>query len=466
MRKLITTLFVVAVFVSACDSQSEHIPAIPSSTSKPSIVATSTQTLVQPTWTLKAAPTTMPTPKLDRIAIPKWVSDPDADVLLLPMGDHLQYNNFALVNSSSGEVYNLPEFNHGDYFWMSDGKHFGILSENESEILLVDIASGEITYHHPSEKAVQFVNVDTESTYAYKSIGKKVEDPEFVLVHSWWDISPDNHYFILEDPYDERYTRVLDLQTNETITVTDKDDMVFDLSRAWSPSEPYLGIVHSDEEPGMGFSFEKDPNFRLKIYDIEHGNVIGSYKNIPAVNWSPDGTKFLYQPWEESPHDHDFLHHGNPPCTFDTLTGITKCYNEAVVRHTTNTTYELTFSSMQWSPDGKMIGYIYFRIEHTPYEPYYEERGGICLITIEDNSIKCMLEEFEKQKQYLKPIAYWWSPSSEYVAFCVDESCPYCDFSNDPKIGILNINTGKSFIVGENVESRYRFGAWRPKIVP
>jgi hypothetical protein len=467
MRKPFTILFGIVIFISGCINQGKQAPPNPPISSKPSATAVNTQMPIQPTWTpTLGKPTITSTPKLNHLDIPKWVSDPNVDVLLLPIGDYRQFNNFALVNSTTGEVYNLPDLPHGYYFWLSDGHHFGILTEGGNEIVLVNILTGKVTFHQPSRRAVQFVGVDDESTYSLISIGRKVEDPDFMLIYSWWDVSPDNHYLILDEKYDERYTLLFDLHTDETITLTDIDDNIFDIRRGWNPTGPYLGIVHSDAETGFMFSFEKDPNFRLKVYDVEHGKVIGSYKNIPFVIWSPDGTKLLYQPWEASPDIHDFLHHENPPCVFDILTGVTKCYNEAVVRHSTPTTYELTFSSAQWSPDGKKIGYIYFRIEHNSQEPYYEEQGGICLITLENNSTECLLDELEGVIQNKNPIDFWWSPNGDYLVFVIADSSPYSDDQANPEFGVININSGESFFIEEKLSLTSTPFVWRPKISP
>jgi hypothetical protein len=466
MRRLITTILGVVIFISACTSRTNQIATLPSSTPKPSITVEDTQKHIRPTQTPTfVEPTIVPTPRLNHLDIPKWASDPNVDVLLLPIGESLQFGNFALINSVSGEIYELPDLKHGGYFWMSDGKHFGVLSQSKNEITLIDIVTGDVSYHTPSERAVQFVNVDNESTYSYKAIGNSVEDPKFMLIYSWWIISSDSHYIILEDPYDERYTRVLNLQTNETITVTDKDDNIFDLGTAWSPTGAYLGIVHSDAEPGLGFSFEKEPNFRLKVYDIELGNTISVYENIPSVDWSPDGTKLLYQPWKWLPSD-GLSNLRNPPCVFDTITGITKCYNETVIRHTTTATYLLELGPMGWSPDGKIIGYIYFRAENKSQEPYYEEQGGMCLITIDDNSVKCMLEKFEGDDQRMKPSDFWWSPNGNYLAVTINDTSPYSDDVSGSKFGILDINNGRYFIIEKQDPSRFESCSWRPKINP
>ncbi|MFZ5857430.1 MAG: hypothetical protein ACOYZ6_11415 [Chloroflexota bacterium] len=465
MRKPFMILFGIVIFTSGCINQGTQTPMNPPIRSKPSAAVINTQMPIQPTWTpTLVKPTRTSIPRLNHLDIPKWASDSNVDVLLLPIGDFFQFKNFALVNSDSGEIYNLPELHHGGYFWMNDGKHFGILSLDESEITLVDITTGEVTYHHPSKKAVQYVDVDTETTYSYQAIGEKVEDPGFMLVYPWWDVSANGHYLVLENPYyDPGYTRVLDLRTDEIITLTDANDGIFDIDREWSPTEAYLGIVHSDAEPGLGFGFEKKPNFSLKIYDIERGKVISVYKNIPSISWSADSRKILYQPWTESLHN-EFQYRQNPPCVFDIITGITKCYNEASVRHTTSTTYLLELGFMQWSPDGKRLGYIYYRAENKSRDSYIEEHGGICLITIENNSVNCVLERFEGNKQNKKPIDYWWSPNGRHLAFIISETSPYSDDTGNPEFGILNIARGEYIIIKKQNPFRFDVSSWRPKI--
>jgi hypothetical protein len=455
--KSILSLAVIYALLSACSSEGRQISSTPPSTLMPMTTDTITQTKIQPTRTPDPTKTPIPTrTPIANIEFPKWVSDANLEILLLVRGTGLSYKNLALANPSSGEIFNLPSLNSGGYFWTPDGKNIGLISRNKEEIILVNLATGDVSYHSVNKQATRFIRVPThldDTPSPFKPSDPSINDPEFMLFFSWDNsVSADGHYLTYQEQWDERFTSVLDLRTKENITVTDRDDGIFDISYAWSPTGPYLGIVQNDEAPGMWFSFEREPNFILKIYDIEKGVVIGSYANIPNVIWSPDGTKFLYQPWDTHPTA--------PPCIFDIISGATKCYNGEVVRHTSATTIELTFGSLQWSPDGEMISYIYTVVENNPYDEY----GGVCLITVSDSSVRCMLEELPIN--YQKAISYQWSPNSDFLVFRIDESCYYCDYATDPQIGILDISTGEYFIIGDHIDYRDVLGLWRPKIKP
>jgi hypothetical protein len=388
--------------------------------------------------------------------LPAWVTNPKTQVLLVPTGSFRDgYKNLVLVNAMTTERFDIPFFPESiDFFWMPNGSQFGILSRLEDQVTLVSIQDGNITHTTVPQSATRFVVAQSfrGPPYPIQASSSDLEDPKFLFLPSWMKLSPARNYFLYQEDYDSMYTSIFEISTGQTVIITDPNDEYFDLSSEWSPDSRYLAVAQADEEPGMLYQFENPPLFRLRVYDIASRQMVASYRNVTFPNWSPDGLKFLFQEWQ------DWFGESSP-CIFDTISGTTKCYYDAVIQHKKTDTFHTTFSSVQWSPDQTMIGYIYFSFDQETNDEY----GGFCTITLASGDSRCMLEKFEMEEQTI--IDYSWSPDSSFISFEYDTTSPYSDDHSQPQLGIANVKTGEYFTIGDHV-NRFQLGLWRPPIDP
>ncbi|MEW5872078.1 MAG: hypothetical protein AB1894_22605 [Chloroflexota bacterium] len=412
----------------------------PTPTLKPNITPIKTRT---PT------PTSTPPNHLD---FPGWVADPDVNVLLLAMGKYEEYGfeNLALWNATSGERFDLPEMDIYGYFWMPDGRSIGLIWSAARGISLVNTLDGSIEHFAAQRIAKHFSyqRAPRQLPDAYVAAGQSPDDPDFSLSSTHDQNSFDKRYYLIPGSMLEG-VRVGNLATEEVLEVP-LPPGYYAYDAAWSPIQPYLGVALSDKEPGMYLYFEDSPQLVLKVYEIPSMNVVASYPDVTFPNWSPDGTRFLYQPL--SPKDQFFWE--NPPCIYDIVEESTQCFYDAILRHTTPETNQLSFSSLRWQPEQQAISYVYTQGNL--------ESGGLCIRTLANNSETCFLEHFEHPGQQI--IRYQFSPDGKYVSARYDQSCPYCDYAWWPQIAIADAQSGAYFSLGEVAGYSGELGLWRPKI--
>jgi hypothetical protein len=404
--------------------------------------------------------------------LPAWVADPNTQVLFITTeSSENSPHGFILVNASNGERFTFPPSDAGGYFWMADGKHLGFLSKDKIEATLVDIFDGSVVYYPASDQATRFVTTSSEdrsplpliapgssqAPFPFIASGSSLDTPGFTLWEKYQrgEFSQDGRYRINED-YDHGATSIIDLKTGESIQVTDPTDNLYDYMPAWSPIGSFLGIVQSNVAFDNYMEFDTTLDITLKVYDAENRRMVGSYKSVNFPGWSPDGTKFLYQPISEVAQ-YSWV---SPPCIYDMLDDSNRCYNEAVIRHKTDNLNELGFVSVEWLPDQSGIGYIYYAIIAKPQKIW----GGLCFIRFQDGSEYCMLQDFMDPGQNV--IDFELSPDGNFADFIMDKSCPGCYYIDNPQLGIVDVHTGEYFIIGDNDVGLFSSGLWRPKLSP
>lgn len=395
----------------------------------------------KPTSTPTSRPS--PTPEQINIEFPEWVKNLETQILLVPVGTHDKgYENMALFNAETGERFDIPFTEEiGDYFWMPDGSAFGFLHEEIKKVLFFSIKDEKI-YNLPINKeTLEFLGQGSDRTEAIQISAANLTDPSLLFLSLWNPLSYDGRYFIYQENYDETYTSVFDVHTHETIYLSDPNDEYFDLNSEWSPDANLLAIVEVNEVPEMFNDFKVLPTFRLRVYNAQNQQVVASYKNVTFPTWSPDGTKFLFQEWQKG-FDY-YSYRGSPPCIYDTLDGTTNCYYETLADGINH------FSSLDWSPDQSMIGYIH--------------NNSFCTITLSTTEIHCILESLDPNNPFVDDII--WSPDSKYISFEYGSTSAYSDDVAYRKLGIANIQTGEYFSIGDDITYPY-LGLWRPTSNP
>ncbi|HLO29436.1 MAG TPA: hypothetical protein VK249_09895 [Anaerolineales bacterium] len=343
------SVFVVAlfcVFTIGCNGENRSFEkVIPTPSSMPALTLTSNFTPT-PLLTTPQGSAFSPSP-ISSMTMPQWVTDPKVQILFVPTGTFKEgYKNLTLVNAMTSERFDLQlSADSGDYFWLPDGLHAGMLSRDMPQITLVSMIDGQITSISVPESITRFAAQNLSGPpYPLQASSLHPKDPNFMLLPSWMQLSPDRKYFIYQENYDPKYTSVFEISTNQTIVMTDPNDKYFDLFSEWSPDSRYLAVSQADQEPGMLYHFDSPPTFRLRVYDMNTHQMVASYKDVTFPSWSPDGLKFLFQEWRDWFGE-------SPPCLFDTISGTTKCYYDELIRHKKSNTSQTTFSSIQWSPD-------------------------------------------------------------------------------------------------------------------
>lgn len=432
------SIFFFLLLAMGCNSQTETPTSFP-------VTAT-----IENTETPKPTSTTTtslsPTPEQVTIEFPEWVKNPETQILLVPVGTHDKgYENMALYNAETGERFDIPFTEKvGDYFWMPDGSAFGFLHAKLNQITLYSITNGIINSIPISKESLRFFprqSIDLANSIEIST--SNFTDPKFLLLSSWDSLSIDRRYFIYQEKYDETYTSVFDIYKNEIIYISDPNDNFIDLQSEWSPNSNLLAIVEVDEIPEMFNAFRVLPTFRLRIYDVESQEVVASYKNVTFPIWAPDGTKFLFQEWVRG--DSGFYSYwGSPPCIYDTLDGTTNCYYETLTEEFDQ------FSSLSWSPNQSMIGYI-------------SSDKGFCKIILSTTELKCVLEKLDPENPFVDNFS--WSPDGNFIAFEYGSTGAYSDDAAYRKLGIANILTGEYFSIGDDL-TYSQLGLWRPSPNP
>lgn len=444
------SIFFFLLLAIGCNSQTETPTSLPITET---IEYTETP---KPTST----PTTSfsPTPEQVTIEFPEWVKNPETQILLVPFGTRDErYMGMALFNAETGEKFNIPStVKPRHYFWVPDGSGFGFLTKSKQEITLVSIQNGIISTIPVAKDSLDFVWQDDDDADPLQITSSVFSSPDLLFLPLGYELSPNKKYFEYQEQYDNTYTSIFDISQKQIVYISDPKDGYFDLMSEWSPNSQLLAISQAGEDPGNFYTFEYQPTFRLRVYDVNKKQLIASYKNVTFPKWSPDGTKFLYQEWKK--WGEHYWYGEAPPCVYDTISGNTDCYNEVIAHHKKSNTIQTTISSLQWSPDQTMIGYISFNVDQSPYKEY----GSFCTILTSAKQPNCILETLDHEGQ--KMIDYTWSPDSGFISFIFDTSCPYCDYRDYPQTGIANVQTGEYFSTGSYTS--FYMGLWRPSPNP
>jgi hypothetical protein len=427
------SIFFFLLLAIGCNSQTESPTSLP-------IAATIENTETpKPTSTPTASPS--PTPEQVTIEFPEWVKNPETQILLFPFTQQSNvYKNLALINAETGERFDIPFTQEaGTYFWSPNGQKIGFLRNNSNHLTVYSLNDGKINFIDLPEKAFRFFKggVPKEITIPAQATSSDFTHADFKLIPFSYSISSNYKYLILGEKCDEFYFCIYDIQENEIVKIFEMNSEITYLSYEISPNSEYLAVVEVDKNLGYYFTFDEEPNFLLKVYDIATQQLSAVHKNITSADWSPDGSGFLYS---MVTHQENYSILGTPPCIFEVLSRETRCFKIENVAYP------------NWSPDQKTVSFISADIGK-----------GFCMIELISENINCILEKLDDENQM--PINYIWSPDSKFIAFSYDASCPYCDYHDRPKFAIADVTTGKYFSI-DYTNYYFEPGLWRPSPNP
>ena len=370
----------------------------------------------------------------ESLPFPDWVADEQSVLLLLPTDATddgvLSYDRLTLINARSALRFDLEPYPGGGYFWMPDGRAFGLISETRDQVALfyLDGTIERIPVDTAISRYVRFLSRAGKPPEPLVAYGNHPGDPDFLIAQPN-DLSADGQFIVqtfLEQSFVER------TDTGLAVLETNAEDVYHDLRATWSPRAPYVAILQGN--PGLGIDspilYERYGNFRLLIYDAETGKLASEIAGVSGTSWSPDGTQILYQ-----------VSQSNVPCIFSILEGSNICLTEVREDHPD------FIGRYKWSSDGRQLSYIYFQIVQGVQIEF--NAGGLCTIGLRTRQIRCYAEELGGTNQV--PLNHVWSPHPSYLWFTFDTSCPTCDFVENPQIAILNVNNGAILRIGNSL---------------
>lgn len=385
-----------------------------------------------------------PFPKVDiysdTIDFPSWVSDPNINVLLTNNGRYKSREqiDLILVNASTFEAYQLPKIDAIEYyFWSPDGKEIIVITK-DNDLIVMNIFNGQVIISPTNNQVTITDPWSREGMIAHTS---KTTPQNYTLFSPWGEsrnyLSFDGQYAIKQYGTDDNALHILNLETKEETLITALKDEWHLCSSEWSPVNLTLASVQADQyyNPWLD-GYEEVPNFKMQIYDIQ-GNNIAQYKNIPSINFSPDGTKFLYLPLDKE----SLVFWSSAPCIYDRLTNHTKCYNDALNKqHVIDG--ETGIFQLEWLQDQSRFAYNYYFYNSDTHE----SSGGLCFVETNTGHEQCILENFKND--YHKLVNCKFSPDENAIVFIVNIA-PRSDDGGAAQFGVANAQTGEYMLFPE-----------------
>lgn len=444
----------VATILTACTSP----PATP--TSSPATTTTNRTIEIplpveenSPPPIRVATPSAVPISMPAAYELPKWVADPDADVIMFVSAVDETDGSFTLTiaNVASQETVDIQLTIDlvSSYSWHRDGKSFWLLSTDRESIYTVELATGLIRQQTISEHVIRYANIEPLGNQFYVEYDDIEEGFLILSRFIYANSSYDDLYFADRLFQIEGKPIVIEnLVTGETVElVNSTEDGLYSVRYKWSPTDLLIAILRGTEEPHFTYLVGN----LLSIYDI-FGNIYASFKfdsNIRFYGWSPDGNSILYT--------NDF--NAEYPCILNISNGEMVCLPLIEANHPNS-----LIGGFRWALGGTHIAYS--------YSSWDTEEGGACLYGIYRFSIECPTMGLEILEGLFPdgPMAFSISSDKKYITI-YHPSCLSCDYNTNPTIYIYNVDSDTLFTVGKQVYSSYfqmfyPAPLWRPVIDP
>lgn len=401
-----------------------HLSSTPisSATPRPTIKPTSPLLSAEPSSTVDPA----------TYNFPQWLIDRSNSVFMTITDVSGNTSQLSFFNAATGERYDLQIENSGGYFWVNGGRSVGLLSHDGISLRLINLdANSRYSDTVVFDGATRFLSFDI--TYGppkplilSRKFGAYTDS--FILFYWYWDqnLAYDGQYIAYESTHALAGLGPLtveNLQTEEIFQIKKSDNRVNILDYMWSPTNDYLAVLQTEEEPQQ---FQVGQY--LEIYEASTGKMISSFggTELRNIQWSPDGLQVLYL-------------EGALPCIRQLNSDVPNCFLQ--IEHQ---------GLIRWTPDGQSISYIDGSGDRMS--------GGLCVFNLKTQQSNCLTEDIpELAGQTI--VSYKTSPDGNYFAAQYDESCPACDYRVHPSTIVMAADGGYYFLLGEEKEARETKGS-------
>lgn len=410
--------------------QPSPIPTVKSITSIPSqptlrltITPSSTATPAQSTLSIEASSVTTPnptittsqaTPQFNLFVLPKWITAPSANILLLNF-----YNERAALvfNASTGDqqlVALSTDKSYVGWLWQGNDLFMQIKTPN-TESTVIDLRTNE----YMKQAAA---NIDVLSSNGRFSIRiNKVNGSDVVM--------------IIDNNMDTETTL-----RNPFLPTLD-EPFVESATTYWSPDGRFLSVLYTKRY------FSDRLNYNLAIY-TPTGDIFRQYGNV-NTSWN--------NPWSSSLPYTILYTNGSrttPPCVLDVIHNERTCLstinNWAVERDV------ILFNSI-WSPSDNQISFLYGQSE--------KFESGLCIFDLDFESISCPITTVDLQaNEPLFARMQFWSPDGRHLILFADE-LGWMDVIGPQQVAIVDIEEG-SFQFFDGDYTWPTGNPWRPLLSP
>lgn len=382
----------------------------------------------------------------EKYELPSWLASSNFQVFSIVTNVSDTSNELTFINANTHEkfVINVPTSNISRYFWTPDGKSFGFIQSDFLNVLSIDLISGKVTkYAIPEDSAHCLFDYQKTQKPALKYIevySSLPSEPSFLCLESVFRLQQ-------IEKNGKAVTVFENLETSQKTELSNSGESLLNIDYSVSPNQTQLAILQGEGIDPYGLDLS---GTRIRIYDLESGNVITSFEGyFCLLKWSPDGSKLL-----------------------TTMTNSSGCYSNAtpaIIYLEKNLLQPITaienaqhskvhISTYNWSQDSNYLYYLYVN----------PDRSDVCYYNLKNEEIFCPTGNFSELSG-LNVEHYKLSPDERFLAFSYGSSCAGCDFWGEPSSVVIQIDGSDYFSLGkeiwiEDVSSTYPFNTlmWRP----
>jgi hypothetical protein len=392
--------------------------ALPTLTNTPTAIPSHT-----PTRTPRPSPTATATP-LTHYALPDWIDDPDAPVVLAHIGhpevDDGVISLFNLLTNERWDLLSNPSSNWANAGWnqIEDDVYIELAYSSSSpdgaRLVRVAIPDGEISqwparpfgwYSNDGRSLIQFI--------------REPNIPVQAIMTTSFELGQDTlEGLSLSDPFNGRYDNYVEA--------------------VWSPDDAFIAVSH--------VSFPPTPDgtalYGLAIRTAD-GELFRTYDGVRFAEWLPnEPLKLLHFTIIEEEH--------RIPCILDVVSGDNNCINELETWQEEPSVEVFQFRS---SPDGGRISFI------TYPDP------AVCYFDLSTQQVNCpvVAEDLVMDDYQFFAITHDWSEDGHYLSVIMNPNGPRSD---DGSYNFLAVTTiaGNDFRILGKTSSSDRKSWWRPSL--
>ncbi len=382
----------------------------------------------EPTPTPGRSPTATSTPATlattSHYSLPEWMKEPQTDILMewiRKTGDGPSGGTLSFLNPETGQWADLPFPADASYYFWFDNMHFGFLPKNLASMSLFDLETGQGSTQPVPEDSIQFIEVNEYAPQALvvkrrtnspeKYFFDYVDQPNSRTTSRSGRYSAETNWDVAGNPI-----KITDNTTGEVVLESDLSDGLWESEYAWSPwQNRYIAFVRGSPDGETSSLITR--NTVLKVIDVKNGDLVAEFKgDIGNIQWSPDGSRILYQSvWAR------YATMGIPvkgaPCIFDIVSLKNRCIRK-IPEAPAPAGYQLETTGLySWSPDGQSLRYLALYVQPESSKHI----GEICTYDLAKGLVACPMEQLVEPQGW--GISYYdYSPDGQFINFCFSES--------------------------------------------